>query len=139
FLLECAIRATLVALGTAAVLGVMRVRRSAIHHTAWAAVVIVMLGLPLWSMAGPKLRLPVLQGAAAVGLRRPAPVNGPSRPMAEGAAPGVQTASSRVAPSAATRVDWVQILGATYLLGAGLLLMRLVAGTLYAIQLRRTA
>ena len=53
-LLECAIRAALIAGGTAVVLGVTRVKTAAARHVAWAAVVVMMLTLPVWTAWGPR-------------------------------------------------------------------------------------
>ena len=66
-LLECAIRAALIAGGTAVVLGVTRVKTAAARHVAWAAVVVMMLTLPVWTAWGPKAPLRVLPAAAVTG------------------------------------------------------------------------
>ena len=58
--LECAIRAALLVAGTALVLYAMRVKAAAAKHSVWAAVVLLMLVLPIWTAWGPKAPLRVL-------------------------------------------------------------------------------
>jgi BlaR1 peptidase M56/Surface antigen variable number repeat len=64
--IEYVVRATLLVLGTAAVLHFMRVKSAAAKHTVWAGVVILMLVLPLWIVWGPKVPLPLLSPVAHV-------------------------------------------------------------------------
>src|SRR2546421_5991899 len=61
--LECAVRAALIVAGTAAVLGIMRVKTAAARHAAWAGVVFLMLALPVWTAWGPKAGLSLLPSA----------------------------------------------------------------------------
>jgi zinc transporter ZupT len=67
--LECAIRAALIALGTAVVLSILRVKSARARHAAWTAVVLLMLLLPAWMAWGAKASLRVLpaMNAAAAG------------------------------------------------------------------------
>ena len=58
--LECAVRAALLVGGTALVLYAMRVKAAAARHSVWAAVVVLMLVLPIWTAWGPKAPLRVL-------------------------------------------------------------------------------
>lgn len=125
-MMECAARSVLIALGTAAVLRLLRVKSAGARHTAWAGVVVLMLLLPLWTAWGPRAAVRVLPAT-------PAPVASPaiviSTPLLlETYAP---------APSVRlTRWDW---LSAIYLLGTFTLLTRLAVGTLRAHALMRRA
>ena len=64
-LLECAVRAALIALGTEAALQLLRVRSAGARHAAWSGVVAIMLLLPVWMAWGPRASLRVLPAAAA--------------------------------------------------------------------------
>ncbi len=55
--IELAIKAVLIAAGTASVLRILNVRTAAARHAAWAGVVVVMLLLPVWTVWGPKVAL----------------------------------------------------------------------------------
>jgi hypothetical protein len=60
---ECAVRAVLIALGTAAVLGLLRVKSAGARHAAWSGVVALMLLLPAWMAWGPRASLRILPAA----------------------------------------------------------------------------
>ena len=62
--LDVALRATLIAAGTACVLWALRVRTAAERHAAWTAVLVCMLLLPIYSLAGPKVPFAVVPGNA---------------------------------------------------------------------------
>ena len=62
--LDVALRATLITAGTACVLWALRVRTAAERHAAWTAVLVCMLLLPIYSLAGPKLPFAVVPGTA---------------------------------------------------------------------------
>jgi bla regulator protein blaR1 len=135
-LLECFVRAALIASGTAVILWAMRIKSAATRHAAWTAVVIAMLLLPIWSSIGPKISLRVL---------RP-----PASPIAAVAsspvAPPADLASSEMTPADivsgrnSTRpLAWPDALIAVYLLGACVLLARLMIGSVLALMLRRSA
>ena len=59
-LLECAVRATLIATGTAVVLSVMRIKNVVALHHAWTGVMLFMLMLPLWTAFGYQVPIGVL-------------------------------------------------------------------------------
>lgn len=134
-LIESAIRAFLIAASTAALLWALRIKTAATRHTAWTAVVIAMLLLPVWSMAGLKLPVRVLR----------APVS----PQVETFVPPVRSSRvehvAAIAPPAAPEIeparpfDWPLVLIGAYLVGALILLTRLVVGTVQANRLRRSA
>src|SRR5580658_1829498 len=63
--LECAVRAALIAAGTAIVLRILRVKMAAARHSAWAGVMILMMMLPAWTAWGPKASWRVLPAVAA--------------------------------------------------------------------------
>jgi beta-lactamase regulating signal transducer with metallopeptidase domain len=134
-LLEAAVRAVLVAAGTAFTLWALRIGTAALRHAAWTTVVITMLLLPIWSAAGPKVPLAVLPAnAASLNL-------GPdANPDPRNAAPKPAVTQAGPAPFAATARPAGEIsLIAVYLLGACVLLARLAIGTVQARRLRRGA
>jgi len=135
--LECALRAALIVAGTAVVLWITRVRTAAGRHAAWTVALLAMLVLPIWFIAGPRLSLPVLRSPASPAAVVPGP------PIV--AAPSVETAALRepveatTAPRATSVIDWQTFLIGLYVLGACALLARLLAGTIQARRLRRSA
>ncbi len=132
---EVAVRAALIALGTACILWALRIRTAAVRHAAWTTVVIAMLLLPIWSVAGPKVRLAVLPASADSRDFDSAPANlAPRPPVTSGPAPIAENAST-VSDSA--RGLWMFI--AAYLFGVSALLIRLAIGTVHADRLRRQA
>jgi hypothetical protein len=139
FVLDVALRATLMAVGTACVLWALRVRTAAERHAAWTAVLVSMLLLPIYSLAGPKLPLAVVPGNASSpeldpGASPEGRIGGAgvsSTPLAlfVGTAPRHSTGRSRGM--------WVLI--GLYCLVAGALLVRLAIGTVHARRLYRGA
>lgn len=136
-LLDVAVRAVLIAAGTAFILWALRIRPAAGQHAAWTMVLVVMLLLPIWSLAGPKISVPVLPagiGSADSGtagnsnLQVPPP--GETLPVPGGIVP----ASSSNAPS---QLMWALVV--VYLLGALVLLTRLAIGTMQARRLVHAA
>ena len=59
-LIECALRSALVAMGTAAILWILRIKTASARHHAWTGVLLVMLLLPIWTAFGPRAYLRVL-------------------------------------------------------------------------------
>ncbi len=53
-LIEVALRSTLIAVGTALVLALLRVKTAAARHAGWTAVLGLMMLLPVWIAWGPK-------------------------------------------------------------------------------------
>jgi len=124
-MLECAVRAALIALGTAAALGLVRVKSAGARHAAWTAVLALMLALPVWMAWGPRLSMPLLPARQPVTIvpvvfTMPAPLT---------------TVQSHLAPR---RADW-NWLAMVYGAGVLVLLARLVFGTLRARALVRRA
>jgi beta-lactamase regulating signal transducer with metallopeptidase domain len=133
--LDVAVRAALVALGTACILRALRIRTAAVRHAAWTTVVIAMLLLPIWSVAGPKVALAVLPSTAVSLEVDSAPGNlAPQPSVTPGLTPIAETAST-VSDSGPGL--WVFI--AAYLVGVFALLSRLAIGTVHAHRLRRNA
>ncbi len=130
-LLQCAVRAVLIAFGTAVVLSLFRVRRASARHAAWAAVVVWMLLLPIWTLWLPKAPLPVLPAT-----RLPAVTN-----VAVSSIPSSDASDSPSFPAAtpALKWNWSATLLSIYACGAALLLLRLCLGAARARALRRTA
>ncbi len=128
-LFEFAIRITLIAAMTGAVLWAMRIQNAAAKHSAWAAVIAVMLLLPTWIVWGPKATIPILptQPATIAAIElAPVSLNDLSEPMPipDRALPSVQ---SRV-----PKLNWKEVLLGIYLLGVIILLLRLAIGTIRA-------
>ena len=134
-LVDVAVRATLIALGTASILWALRIRTAAVRHAAWTAVVIAMLLLPVWSAAGPKIALAVLPADPPAALTTstvdvtPPPTAPPSGPTS--------TAANTRTTTGAPRGELMLI--AVYGIGVFALLLRLGVGTIRADKLRRTA
>jgi beta-lactamase regulating signal transducer with metallopeptidase domain len=133
--LELAVRAALIAFGTACILWALRIRTAAVRHAAWTTVVIAMLLLPIWSVAGPKVPLAVLPASGvSLELTDPGNLAPPPSVTEPRPTPIAETASTASDPG---RVMWVFV--GTYLLGAFTLLVRLAFGTVHAHRLRRMA
>src|SRR5690349_24291602 len=114
-LFESAIRATLISAVVALVLFAMRIKTASVLHAVWASVVVLMLLLPAWVVWGPKAPLPVLppdRTSAVVILPARAPV----------AAVSTTTASPIRENGGSAPLNPI---AAIYLLGVGVLLLRL--------------
>jgi uncharacterized protein (TIGR03435 family) len=123
FLLECAIRATLIAAVIALILSVMRIKTAPVLHAVWAGVVVWMMLLPVWVAWGPKASLPVLPQQAWAG---PALVEQVPSPLPSG--------PEERSPSPVREDRGFSLLG-VYLLGVCVLLLRLAIGTIRANRL----
>jgi hypothetical protein len=132
--LECAIRAALIALGTAVVLRILQVKSARARHAAWTAVVLLMLLLPAWMAWGAKASLRVL------------PATNAAAPGGSILFPAIAAPTSRAssylqihAPGRQPAQTWWNLLAGVYLLGLGVLLTRLAIGTARAHLLVRRA
>jgi len=131
-LFEFALRAALIAAGTAAVMRILWVRAAAARHVAWAGVVVLMLLLPVWTAWGPKASLRILPAPAAPAAGR---ATAPTLAFSERPLPGLDAI-----PAPIQRVwNWPACLAGIYLLGACVLLARLAIGTVRAHMLVRRA
>jgi len=133
-LAEAALRVTVLALGVAAVLRVLRLRSPRLLHIAWTAVVVTMLLMPALLVWGPRFAVPVLSGDASRGTRVVLARTGAS------AGPQAMRTSSTAA-TAATRGPrlWMAVTGTVYVSGVAVLLLRLVLGLRRARAIRRGA
>jgi RND family efflux transporter MFP subunit len=122
FLAEWAVRSSVLILGGALLLWVLRVKDASIRLAAWTAVLCGSLAVPVLTASLPRVTAPI-SGPAAV---YEAP------PMT---APPVQT--REVAVPATKRFDWVRAALIAYALVAGALLLRLVTGLAMSLPLRR--
>lgn len=139
FFLDVALRATLITAGTACVLWVLRVRTAAERHAAWTAVLVCMLLLPIYSLAGPKLSFAVVPETAT----SPAFDPGAS-PEARTGGAGLSLTPVALFVNAAPRQSTGRFRGTWVLIGlyglvAGALLVRLAIGTVHARRLYRGA
>jgi len=132
-LLECAVRAILIATGTAVALSVMRIKNVVARHQAWTGVVLSMLMLPLWTAFGYQVPIrvlsPIPQQTELTGTvsAETAPVfitQTNNRPLA--------ISKSDAQPQA---MNWRQFMLGIYLLGVCVLLLRLALGTVGAYRL----
>lgn len=129
--LEFAVRAALIALGTAVVLRLLRVKSAGARHAAWAGVLVLMLLLPAWIAWGPQAAVRVLPALPVPHTTTPVSWTLPVIPLSAPDAP--------VAPPRAPIWNWRMALPAVYLFGACILLARLAIGTLRALALVRRA
>jgi TonB family protein len=126
-ILECVVRSVLIAVCTAVALYVLRVRAARVRHAVWASVVVLMLALPVWTAWGPKAVLRVL---------KPEPVVAAQQSVVT-----MVQQDSVASPVIVPKKSWRSgdyLLG-IYLLGLGILLTRLVTGTVRARMLVRRA
>ncbi len=153
-LLDWSIRAAIMVAGTAAALAALRVRVAATRHIAWTGVLVAMLLLPIFSVWGPRVTVPVLPAA-----REQRPQELPyqegttMRPASQGvSAPPTLPAQedkrssntyaarhSREAEPPRPMWSWWWIALACYFTGFGAMAIRLVAGTIQARKMVRQA
>ncbi len=134
-LLEAAVRATLIVLAIAIVLLAMRVRQTTLSHAVWTVVVVIMLLLPVWIAWGPRTALPLLGPEAWQSAML-------TRTAAETAVlPDALEAHAGLPADAPhqARLNWGPYVMVLYLAGLGVLLVRLVIGTLRVKRLLRGA
>ena len=125
-ILECAVRACLIAVCMGAVLWVLRVKAARVRHAVWASVVVLMLALPVWTAWGPRA---VVRATDTLAVQ--AAVQ--AWPLGTMAQPAVRSrAWSQGWP-------WQSYLIGIYLFGLGVLLARLTTGTVRAQMLVRRA
>ncbi len=133
-LAESALRITVVALGVAVVLRALRIRSPRLAHAAWAAVVVIMLVLPVFVAWGLEFAVPLLPSRGVSALVAPAAGDiAPAKPDT--------IAAIAVPASTATQgpVTWEVAVGAVYVAGVALLLLRLALGLRRARAIRHGA
>jgi len=141
-LIESAVRALLLALAAGALVRTLRITTAAGRHAVWTVVLAGMLVLPLWTRSGPKASLPLLPSRPLTTFTtgrwtRPAvtsPVDTSSRIASVASA-----ATDRQATQARPRPNGRSTLMFIYVVGAAVLLGRLMIGTLRARRLMRRA
>jgi hypothetical protein len=126
-LLECAVRATLIAIATGFILSVMRIKNVAARHRAWTGVMLAMLMLPLWTAFGYQMPIRVLspigQEPKVIRTLPPEPI-----PVVKTQARNLSSAVSK--PDVRLQpVNWGQFIVGVYVLGFFLFLLRLAIGT----------
>jgi beta-lactamase regulating signal transducer with metallopeptidase domain len=137
FAADWAIRITLIAAITGAVLTALRIRHPRARHVAWLAVVAASLLLPLCRQLLPSISIPVLP-AQTSGASLPliaSPIAGQPAPAVTH--PRTQLPQLTAAPAPRTTRAWFAILAGVYLTMAGFLLARLALGTILARRLLR--
>lgn len=148
-LLEVAVRALLIAAGTAAILTALRIRSAAARHAAWTAVVLAMLALPVSLAGGVRVFVPVLPPAPTTVDNTDHAAAAPIAPSVSATAIGSAALAEISSPASglardsnspqARPLDWQAVLISVYLSGVLVLLIRLVIGTVAANRLRTTA
>jgi hypothetical protein len=134
-LVDCAVRGTLMAVVTAVILWVTRIKTPRALHAAWTGVVLSMLLLPLWTVWGPRASMRVLlptrmpwESASAPSAAVLQVLQGNGRPPA---------IAESVAQTQGPNWQWV-LLG-LYLMIVSALLSRLAIGTVRTHRLIRGA
>ena len=134
-LVDCAVRAALMVVVTAVILSATRIKTPSVLHTAWTAVLLSMLLLPLWTMWGPRASLRVLL---------PAPVRREHVPAPSVSVPRVLHGNGRPPETAefvaqTQHPNWHRVLLGLYLMIVSALLARLAIGTVRTLRLIRDA
>ncbi len=136
-LFECAVRAILIATGTAVALSVMRIKNVVARHRAWTGVVLFMLMLPLWTAFGYQVPLRMLS---------PIPQHGELIGSVPAETVPVVITQTNDRSSAISKgdakpqaMDWRQFMLSIYVLGVCVLLLRLAMGTGGAYRLMHQA
>src|SRR5260370_39084015 len=136
-LLECAIRAGLIAAFIGIVLLALRIKSASIKHTGWSGVVLMMLVLPIWTLWGPKAELRVLPVATET---NPIEVEAPTKSLETmPARPEPAQLKISSAPTEMPAWDWRKSFRVVYFLVSSAFLIRLLIGTLQAYLVARRA
>lgn len=109
---EWFVRAALMALGTAAVLRLLRIRGAVACHMAWTVVLAFMLLMPVWTAWGPKVAMPVVPEAGLSTFDPILPENISLQPLAATATPSVaapQPLSAPASPEPPSGWPWLWI------------------------------
>jgi len=132
---EWSVRAGLMAAATAAVLRLLNIRGAAARHAAWTAVLAFMLLMPAWTAWGPKVAVPILpeRGRAAL---EPIALEGDILPPPS--EPATSTIAAQHGETGPRKPDptlpwpWAIIALSCYIAVAGVMVTRLIAGTVRA-------
>ncbi|MGH9576498.1 MAG: M56 family metallopeptidase, partial [Terriglobales bacterium] len=138
-LLDWSLRALLMAAGTAAALGILRVRTAAARHLAWTGVLAAMLLLPALTAWGLKLAVPMLPPAREQLAPETSTLDGaPIRPASQYVA-SPEAIARRAMPEAGPPElkqnwawNWKWIVLVLYVTGFGVMAIRLIVGTIQA-------
>ena len=133
-LAESAARITVLAFGVVGVLRALNIRSPRVAHRVWAAVVVVMLLLPIFVAWGPEFAVPLLSSDAATTLRLPA-----ADRVASAVSNEIPIESPFDADRAPRRITWATAAGAVYVAGVGFFLLRLALGVRRARAIKRGA
>ncbi|HLK61928.1 MAG TPA: M56 family metallopeptidase [Bryobacteraceae bacterium] len=140
---ECAVRSTLIAAGTASILAILRVKSAAARYSAWNSVMTWMLLLPVvsvWGLKAPLRVLPPIEGTVAqsVGGTNASAIGAKAAILPDLSATAIASLSAS-ASGLSPASNWPALLLGLYLTTAGVLLSRLAIGTFRAHRLIRTA
>ena len=145
------VRTTALAAAVALVLAVFRIRASSTRHTAWVAVLAVMLLMPILTRVVPPIRVPVSEWAVPFRIEPfvnppvrnvdtpPAALPASMTPDGALSAPVIAPGQKPSAPPATPAVPlrWDVLLLAVYLAGLSFLLIRFVIGLTQLARIRR--
>jgi beta-lactamase regulating signal transducer with metallopeptidase domain len=137
-LVECTVRATLIATVIAVVLWVARIKTPVALHAAWTGVLLSMLLLPIWTAWGPKASmrvLPTMPAQSGLVAMLPTEILQAKAPQADRRS--LVTAAR--APAQTQGPDGQRVLLGIYMLVTCALLVRLAVGTVRTRRLVRRA
>lgn len=145
---ESSVRITLLAAAVALMMALLRARASTIRHSAWRAVLVAMLLMPLLSRIEPRVVVPIPPPFEPL-MELAAPMEMASLP-ADAASTAVPAAAPGTAPSPAfltpnanvaptSTVSWPVLLLASYVAGVALFLLHLAAGFVHLWRIRRAS
>lgn len=146
--IESSVRITLLAAAVALVMALLRARASTIRHSAWRAVLVAMLLMPLLSRIEPQVAVPIPSAFEPLAdLAAPTQIANPPADVTGTAVPldAPDTAPSPVAIAPDTNVatpsteSWHVLLLASYVAGVALFLLHLTAGFIHLSRIRRTS
>src|SRR5215813_133198 len=144
-LLDWSLRAVLMAVGTAATLGALRVRTPAARRLAWIGVLVAMLLLPAMTTWGPKAPLPVLPAAREqLAPELPASEGGRTLPASQSVEDKRTSDASATRPSLKAEPprlprNWGWITLVCYFMGVGAMVIRMAIGAIQARSMIRQA
>jgi GWxTD domain-containing protein len=138
-LVECAIRAALLAGATAGVLWAARIKAAVTLHAAWTGVMLSMLLLPLSTTWGPRASMRVLPAIAATRVIVAAPTVATPDVKSPRVDPRQSDRSDRATTAPTPHLGWPRVVLGIYFLVASALLARLAIGTVRTHQLIRAA
>lgn len=135
FLIEWAVRSSIVILAGSLLVWLLRVKNPSIRLMAWTVMLASSLAIPFLTTALPKVPLDVRRTPVRPSATFPSEVP-PGTYLGSTVKPDFSAAASP-GPVAARPLDWMRLAAALYMLAAGALLLRLVAGVVLSLHIVR--